>query len=1215
MRSSSDEADSFFAADRSAAYARPAKRRKSDHPPVPSSSSDDDSDAGAQGPSSDLEILGSSSARKSAARKKGKAKAVEPRPLAKRGAATAAGGRQRATVTLSSSSNLDSDSDAGRATSRRRRRDAESVDVPSATQLEEHGETLRQLARAQGWDGRTPPRVAKQREERQRCEELEASTRRRANESDAEDSDAHSDMSGAARRSRRRTSASTEQTTVSDRSSSASKARKATATAAAPKKAPARRKSTTAGEKAPARKKRRSSPSRSESPQLEPLGGAQPQPAPPESFWGVEAQPLKRKGPAREAGAASKELRAISERGTTLVIGGEDEDEIAQASSSSVEAGPSKYETVAARAKREKAEGLAKLKANRSKTKQTTLPLQPAPNGSTPRANSVKGKGKAVEETGKCPICSAEISLAELETHTNACIDALNALDSSDTQRQLEAAAPPRAAASARTRTSAFRPAGAAPPAAAAAGGPTPRPRAAAKPPQPAAGADLAAELFPSQSPRAQRPPAPAPASKGKGKGKATLVPDSDDLPGHAAHEDEDEEEDDLDGFLDDDDLAAWDEADAAMHKTLTHTDVLDLVDENDDDDVIVAGPSRPRARATAGAATGGAVNTERVPGPPQDGSSPPRGSIYISTLSRAYKEGYERMYARAPPKRSRTARSAAADDGDESDSDARAFDALAPPAMKSKARNETMAPAAASKLLKNVDQLKASLEAHNASFDELLKHVPAKYYIRPESDDEDDIPKVPQGKLTKAQKKALRKAKADETVRAAKNEAKREARLARYDPDEPKTIAEIQAAKLSAAAKGKKRAANADGDDSSDGEMNGASEGEWAEEDEGDSPNETDFADSDDEDGELLELDAAGVLKGRGAAAAQEGDGPAPSITELREKLQRRIAEIQAKKGGAAGKGKAAAKKVAAGSDDESDDEEEEEEGEGAVTSKDDLLAERRRRAALRDNRRKKMKERRATEKSDGAKKRANEPSNGRKGGGKANAPQGAQGDEERPRKKSKGDAPDSSLVPYDGAVAASASTSKSDPNSIAFSNLDFATNSERAADAGMAPKQLKKLQAAAGTLKKNRHDLPKDANKALEILQRRKERLDALEPEKREKKEDKERWEKVLLKAEGGKVRDDETRLKKMAKRQEREKKKSAKAWVDRKATVEKTISDKVAKRNANLAARKQQAKDKKAGVKAKSKGTGKKVSSSSGKARSKGRPGFEGGGRKKK
>lgn len=70
-----------------------------------------------------------------------------------------------------------------------------------------------------------------------------------------------------------------------------------------------------------------------------------------------------------------------------------------------------------------------------------------------------------------------------------------------------------------------------------------------------------------------------------------------------------------------------------------------------------------------------------------------------------------------------------------------------------------------------------------------------------------------------------------------------------------------------------------------------------------------------------------------------------------------------------------------------------------------------------------------------------------------------------------------------------------------------------------------------------------------------------------------------------------------------------------TDRKATVEKSISDKVAKRNANLAARSKAVKDKKMGIKNKKSGSGKKVSTSSGKARSKGRPGFEGGGRKKK
>ncbi|GAA6062739.1 hypothetical protein JCM10212_005942 [Sporobolomyces blumeae] len=69
-----------------------------------------------------------------------------------------------------------------------------------------------------------------------------------------------------------------------------------------------------------------------------------------------------------------------------------------------------------------------------------------------------------------------------------------------------------------------------------------------------------------------------------------------------------------------------------------------------------------------------------------------------------------------------------------------------------------------------------------------------------------------------------------------------------------------------------------------------------------------------------------------------------------------------------------------------------------------------------------------------------------------------------------------------------------------------------------------------------------------------------------------------------------------------------------TDRKATVEKTIADKAAKRNANLAARAKAAKDKKAGIKSKSTSTKKKTSSKSFSSRNKGRPGFEGGGRKK-
>ena len=200
-------------------------------------------------------------------------------------------------------------------------------------------------------------------------------------------------------------------------------------------------------------------------------------------------------------------------------------------------------------------------------------------------------------------------------------------------------------------------------------------------------------------------------------------------------------------------------------------------------------------------------------------------------------------------------------------------------------------------------------------------------------------------------------------------------------------------------AGKGKKRAAgdasdDDDGEDSSDGEMNGQ---EWREdggEDEVDSPNETDFADSDDEDGDVFELDAQGVIASKaGRKGSNASDAPAPTITELREKLARRIADIQAQKrvtkagpksGALAGNGGEAVNEE--GSEEE-DDDDEDEDGEGEVRSKDDLLAERRRRAALRDNRRKKLKERMKQEKSEGAKKRANEPSNGRKGGGKANA------------------------------------------------------------------------------------------------------------------------------------------------------------------------------------------------------------------------------------
>lgn len=710
MPSSDEDVDSFFAAprnlDRSAARARPTKRRKSDHPP----SSSDDDDSSRDG-SSDLGVLGRSStgARKSASRTakaKGKGKAAAPRVAS---TSKANSKRTNLEVTLSSSStdSDDSDSSARRGSPRRRHHRTRGDVLPTATQTEEDGDVLRELARQNGWKGATPPRRARQREEQQQQQKEQ---RLRESSDRDRDRDDDSDGSSVAARSRRRTSASTEQTTVSDRSSSATKGKgKAKVPVALPptkkKAAPAaRRTAASTSTMTSTRKKRRTSASddRSPSPQLEPLEPPE-QPAPPESFWGVEARPApKRKGAGTrlEPGVASKALRRLSEQGAMLDLAADDDDDEIDSSASGSDAGPSRYEPVAAKMKRQKEEALGVLSrlavssplpgltdaraARRGSQAQGESDEQgEADDAAAPacaerqqhaarrcrrcqgqRQGRCRGYGTLPGLSGggapRFPFSlrafrlpdtratSLQVTLSELDPHTNACLDAVNMLDSSDTQL-LQAGAPPgppaAAAPASRARTSAFRPAGAGP--STAGGGSAARTRTGPD-------ADLAAQLFPSSSPRVSRSTTAAATaasrardtgnSRTKGKGKALLVPDSDEAgpaPGGGA------DEDDFDGFIDDGALVAWDEADAALHKTVT--EVVDLVDDDDDDEVIVSGPglgpgppstSRAGARKRAVVGGEGAVNSARRPGPPEDGSSPPRGSIYISTLSRAYKEG-----------------------------------------------------------------------------------------------------------------------------------------------------------------------------------------------------------------------------------------------------------------------------------------------------------------------------------------------------------------------------------------------------------------------------------------------------------------------------------------------------------------------------------------------------------------------------------------------
>lgn len=73
----------------------------------------------------------------------------------------------------------------------------------------------------------------------------------------------------------------------------------------------------------------------------------------------------------------------------------------------------------------------------------------------------------------------------------------------------------------------------------------------------------------------------------------------------------------------------------------------------------------------------------------------------------------------------------------------------------------------------------------------------------------------------------------------------------------------------------------------------------------------------------------------------------------------------------------------------------------------------------------------------------------------------------------------------------------------------------------------------------------LPTNPTHAVAVLTAKKEKLAGLPDEIRSEKEAAARWDTALERAEGGKVRDDVGRLKKAAKRKEKEKAKSSTEW----------------------------------------------------------------------
>ncbi|KAJ3514821.1 hypothetical protein NLJ89_g2151 [Agrocybe chaxingu] len=219
--------------------------------------------------------------------------------------------------------------------------------------------------------------------------------------------------------------------------------------------------------------------------------------------------------------------------------------------------------------------------------------------------------------------------------------------------------------------------------------------------------------------------------------------------------------------------------------------------------------------------------------------------------------------------------------------------------------------------------------------------------------------------------------------------------------------------------------------------------------------------------------------------------------------------------------------------------------EGRGEAGDKDDLLEERRRqRAAMRERRRKETKEKiKREEEMKGKKSKDKEKQNRDKGN----------------TTKTQLLVPDQPSHKADGPQA--------QMTTVAYSSI-------------------------AGSSKKGQQfKTTADPQQALQQLSVRKEKLAAMPEERRKAIEEKEKWAKAEARLEGVKVHDDETRLKKAAKRKEKHKAKSKTTWDEKKDQVTAAMAARQKKRNDNIATRNERRQEKK-------KGGSKKA-----------RPGFEG------
>jgi hypothetical protein len=160
---------------------------------------------------------------------------------------------------------------------------------------------------------------------------------------------------------------------------------------------------------------------------------------------------------------------------------------------------------------------------------------------------------------------------------------------------------------------------------------------------------------------------------------------------------------------------------------------------------------------------------------------------------------------------------------------------------------------------------------------------------------------------------------------------------------------------------------------------------------------------------------------------------------------------------------------------------------------------------------------------------------------------------------------------------------------NNFAFGRLAFSDGTQLSHDLS--------YEKAPGSAKKKG---PSDPKTALLKLEAQKKRVAGMDEDKRKEVLEKETWLAARKRAEGVKVHDSESLLKKALKRKEKSKKKSEREWKERAEGVKSAIHDRQRKREDNLRKRRDEKASHKGGKK-KNKGV---------QTKKKNRPGFEGG-----